>query len=412
MRKVRRSPRALVAVTLAAAAIVAGPVPAPAAVPTATAPSAPHVATQAAMDWQRTALRTVYAERGTAVPVGPLYLAFTSLAVRDATLTSLHRPRSSETAAIAAAAHGVLTAYFPDSRSGLDADLTTTLASVPDGQAERKGVRIGRRSASEIIEARDDDGRNDTTIVYRREAAPGVWVAPPTGMAAAWLGFVDMVLLDQPVVVDGPDRLSSAAYAVDFDEVMRLGSDASDTERTDEQTAIAQFFTANSVLVYRLALLDHLQVAPVSLRTTVDLFALADAATADTLIQAWRLKFDVGFWRPFQAIAGAETDRNPATALVPGWQPLVPNPPYADYTSGHAAATSSFAEAVRLVLGDDVSLKITGTGGAVRTYTSLSAVEDDALNARIWSGLHFRDAMEDGYRLGHVTARRIENRMW
>ena len=29
--------------------------------------------------------------------------------------------------------------------------------------------------------------------------------------------------------------------------------------------------------------------------------------------------------------------------------------------------------------------------------------------ARIWAGIHFRDAMDDGYYIGHETARRVEN---
>ena len=44
------------------------------------------------------------------------------------------------------------------------------------------------------------------------------------------------------------------------------------------------------------------------------------------------------------------------------------------------------------------------SGGVERTYSTLSALEYDALHARIWGGLHFRDAMEDGYLLGHTTA--------
>ena len=47
----------------------------------------------------------------------------------------------------------------------------------------------------------------------------------------------------------------------------------------------------------------------------------------------------------------------------------------------------------------------------VRTYTSLTDLEHDALHARIWGGLHFRDAMEDGYLLGHRTARRVMRAM-
>ena len=36
-------------------------------------------------------------------------------------------------------------------------------------------------------------------------------------------------------------------------------------------------------------------------------------AMTDSAIRVWGLKRDVGFWRPSQAVAGAETDGNPAT---------------------------------------------------------------------------------------------------
>jgi len=41
-----------------------------------------------------------------------------------------------------------------------------------------------------------------------------------------------------------------------------------------------------------------------------------------------------------------------------------------------------------------------------RTFATLSEIEFDAFHARIWGGLHFRDAMEDGYLIGHTAARR------
>ena len=43
-------------------------------------------------------------------------------------------------------------------------------------------------------------------------------------------------------------------------------------------------------------------------------------------------------------------------------------------------------------------------GALQRPYATLTALEHDALHARIWGGLHFRDAMEDTYYLGHTTA--------
>ena len=84
----------------------------------------------------------------------------------------------------------------------------------------------------------------------------------------------------------------------------------------------------------------------------------------------------------------------------------MPNPSYSDYTSGHAAATSPFAEVVRQTLGDDTPL-VLRIGAQTRSYATLTALEHDALHARIWGGLHFRDAMDDGYLLGHTTAQRV-----
>ena len=44
---------------------------------------------------------------------------------------------------------------------------------------------------------------------------------------------------------------------------------------------------------------------------------------------------------------------------------------------------------------------------APRTYATLTQLEHDALNARIWGGFHFRDAMADAYAIGHRTARTV-----
>ena len=280
------------------------------------------------------------------------------------------------------------------------------LATLPDGSKAVTGAAIGAAAADAMIASRVGDGRNDASIVYNKAPAPGIWQPPATGMALAWLGFVDPVVDVPFVVLDGPDPLTSAAYAADYNEVRLLGSTTS-TDRTAEQTAIANFFVPNAVVTYRDALCRYLDAEPLGLLPVTRMFARIDGAVANAFIQAWRLKFDEGFWRPFQAIEGAETDGNPATGLHPAtWVPLVPNPAYSDYTSGHAAGTSPFAEVVRQTLGDDVPL-VLRAGGLERSYATLTALEHDAFHARIWGGLHFRDAMDDGYLMGHVTAEMV-----
>jgi hypothetical protein len=362
-----------------------------------------------AVAWQRTALRTVFTETVSAPPVGSLYLSFTSLAVHDAAQRGQQFGRATASAAVATAAHDVLLQYFPISQAHLDADLAASLARVPDGAAEDRGVAIGAAAASRMIASRVDDGRDDASIVYSKTPGAGVWQPPAGGgMAFAWLGFVKPVIDVPAVAVDGPDPLDSAAYAADYKEVQRVGRDVADpADRSAEQTAIARFFNGNPVnnpvALYRDALCRYLDEQPLGLLPTTRLFARIDAAQATAFIQTWRLKYDIGFWRPFQAISGLYDDNNPATSPVTGWAPLIPNPSYSEYTSGHAAATAPFAEVVRQKLGDDTPL-VLRWGGQERSYATLDALEHDALNARIWGGLHFRDAMDDGYHLGHTVA--------
>jgi len=225
-------------------------------------------------------------------------------------------------------------------------------------------------------------------------------------MALPWLGFVDPVVDVEPIALDGPDAITSRAYARDYEEVRRLGSGDS-TKRRAKQTAISQFFAANAPLTYRNAACDLLDAEPLGLLSTTRLFAQIDAAVATAMIETWRLKYEVGFWRLFQAIAAGAVDGNARTRPHPTtWVPLIANPAYSDYTSGHAAGTAPFAEVLRRTLGNRTPL-VLEFGDVERRYTTLSALEYDAFHARIWGGLHFRDAMEDGYRLGHATARQV-----
>lgn len=394
------------AVALGAALLTAASlsvVSAPAASP-ATRPSAPSAV---AVDWQRIALRTIFTEGATPPQAGVLRLAVTSVAVDDAVQATRRMGSNAARAAVATAAHDVLSAYFPSSQGHLDDDLAASLGRVPDGRSEDLGVLSGRAAAAAILESRADDGFGDPSIVYEKAPAIGIW-QPPLGaaMATAWLGYVRPLVPTAPLSLDGPDLVTSPAYATDYEEVRRLGSVGS-AHRTQEQTDIARFFAFNPPYMYRDALCRLLDAEPMSLAKTVRLFALIDASVSNAMIETFRLKFEVGFWRPFEAIATVD-DGNPATVPESGWVPLVSNPAYSEYPSGHAAATSPMAETIRGMLGEHTTLVLRNpTLGAERTYTTLTALESDALNARIWGGLHFRDAMDDGYDLGRRTAQAV-----
>ena len=218
-------------------------------------------------------------------------------------------------------------------------------------------------------------------------------------MAVPWYGFVDRVVGGRPVVVDGPDPVGSAAYRADLAEVQADGRAGADADKA----ATATFFNVPGFALYRNALIAYLRAHPQGLSDTTHLFADLDRATAEAMRQTWRHKFTEGFWRPIAAITSDDAD--PLTQPVPGWTSVLPLPPYPDWPSGHGTLTSAFAETVRCHLGD-IPLTLNGAGDP-RTFTSLTAMEHEAFMSRIWGGIHFRDAMEDAYLIGHTVARQV-----
>ena len=84
-------------------------------------------------------------------------------------------------------------------------------------------------------------------------------------------------------------------------------------------------------------------------------------------------------------------------------------PPYSDYVSGHGCVHLPVGDGHPPRYGDTIPLDLRSSvfPTAPRTYATLSPLEFDALNSRIWGGLHFRDAMSDAYAIGRRTARAV-----
>ena len=263
----------------------------------------------------RTAVRTIFVERGTAPPLGALYLSFTSLAVHDAAREGQRHGTHAAAAAVAQAAHDVLLEYFPLSGPALDAELATSLAMVPDGKKEDAGVAIGAAAADAMIASRADDGRFDPQYVYTKTGGHrGLAGCGRPGRDGASRGSASSTRssTSRRSPSTGPTR-SRAPPTPPTTRRHGWSGRRPGRRGPHEQTAIAEFFAANSIVSYRNALGDLLDAEPMGLLPTTRLFARIDAAVATAFIQTWRLKYEVGFWRPAQAIPVGATDGNDGT---------------------------------------------------------------------------------------------------
>ena len=276
-----------------------------------------------------------------------------------------------------------------------------------------------------MIASRVGDGRNNPAITYTKTPAIGIWrPTPPNNlpMALPWLGYVKPLLVSSlaSVQVDGPDALTSTGYLADYNEVKTTGA-ATGSTRTADQTTIAKFFNSNVILQTERGLLAMLDDEPLGVMATARLFALINASAANALITTWRHKLEVGYWRPITAIREGDNDTNTSTVGDPTWTPLIDTlggtppgtPPYPEYPSGHASGLNAFTEALTLMTGTtatDLTL-FSSVTNSTRHYSDLGALSQDGFLARIWLGIHFRDAMEDARSIAVQTTRLVDSQL-
>jgi len=326
----------------------------------------------------------------------------------------------SKDAAVAAAAHRVLVSGRVVA-AGQQAALETSvdqlyaaaLAAIPDGPAKAGGIATGEAAGWAMVAARTDDGRFGP---YRFPVGtrPGEWrpVLPAfVNDPGAWLKDVDPFLVRRPgrFATRGPNALTSRAYTREYAEVKAIGKSDSAT-RTADQTAAARFWgAANAVATW--AMLDR-TLAGLRPMDTVDrarFYALIWLTSADAAIAVWIDKAKWLYWRPITAIQEGDADGNPETVGDPAWLPLINNPPYPEHASGLTALAASHVASLRELFGTDrvtFGGTITPAMGApvTRSYTRLSQAVDETVDARVWSGIHFRIADVQGAKLGREVA--------
>ena len=205
----------------------------------------------------------------------------------------------------------------------------------------------------------------------------------------------------------GPRNLKSAAYAKEYDEVMTLG--ASDSTRTTEQQAVADFFNVNPVVLFNRTFRAVAETEDLSLAEDARLFAMLNVSGADALISCWAEKGHWLFWRPITAIRNGDTDGNKWTVGDGDWTPHTTTPPYPDHTSGYNCVTGSFMAAAKAFFRTDhmqfdVVRLAPGANPVTRQYERFSDVRDDTIDARVYQGIHFRSADVQGARLGQHVA--------
>jgi len=335
-------------------------------------------------------------------------------------------PTDSKEAAAATASYQVLIGLFPAQQPILEPIYNNYIAALPDDPPGSKaaGITIGEATAAAMLEARANDGRfGPPPTLY--PPAPGIWRPTPPNFASdpsSWFGNVLPFIVPSAEMLrtDGPNALTSAAYAEDFNEVKELGSLTSIT-RTPDQTDAAIFWADNGFALWNRIFRGLAASQNLDIVETARLFAMENLAAADATIGCWNDKYYWQFWRPITAIREADTDGNPATQADPAWWPLfhpttpVPPPPlvtpsFPDHPSGHTCGTGAIVHTLQNFFGTDkiAFSAFSNKSGTTRSFDRFSDALKEVIDARVWSGIHFRTADTQGAVLGKKVAHHLQ----
>jgi hypothetical protein len=318
-------------------------------------------------------------------------------------------PSDSKDAAAATAAYRMLLNLVPTQQASLEGLYAASLATVPDGSDKTRGIAVGNAAAAAMIAARTDDGRFGG-FRFTIGSLPGRWrpVLPAfVNDPFAWLKDVRPFLVESGAQFgsEGPAELTSKQYARELNEVKSLGS-ATSTTRTADETLAARYWAENPPQTWSRIFRNLSAQQNVTLVDNARLFAMLYMTAADSLITVWTDKAKFSFWRPITAIREADDDGNPHTAADAGWLPLIPTPPYTEHSSGHAGLSGSIAATLQDFFGTDhIGWTDTNVAGLTRSFTRFSGAIDEVVEARMWSGIHFRSADEQGAKIGRDVAK-------
>jgi hypothetical protein len=250
-----------------------------------------------------------------------------------------------------------------------------------------------------MLAARENDGV-DASQTWIVGTQPGQWRPTPPFMVgvSAQIGFMRTFAIPDPdrFRSPSPNALTSAKYAADFNEVKAIGA-ASSTTRTSDQTQAAIFWASLRnpwwSIFDQIALARHLSVAE-----TARMLALLYISQHDSFIANFKAKHHWSSWRPITAIPEAGADGNPGTAADPDWTPLLPTPPVPEHPSGHAMVSATITTILALLFRTD-RMAFTGYSpdtNTTRRYARFSDALTEIINARVWGGIHFRTADNQG----------------
>lgn len=282
-----------------------------------------------------------------------------------------------------------------------------------------KSIAVAQEVAKKVAADASTDGylKLSTRLRYRPKKGDAYWYPTPPGYIE---GVEPHWKTIRPVLIDSCDQFvpkrpvefskdSSSAFYKLAKEAYEVGKNL-----TEQQRFIASYWDCNP---FAINTSGHMNIgfkkispgghwmnitgiatskAKLDLDKGIMVHSLVAATLMDAFISCWDEKYRSNRVRP-------ETVIN--RLFDPQWQPLLQTPPFPEYTSGHSVVSTAVAETLTFLLGDNFTFRDDTEvifELPVRDFKSFRQASEEAAVSRLYGGIHFRDAIENGQEQGRA----------
>lgn len=302
-----------------------------------------------------------------------------------------------------------------------------TETGVPDDVMERS-IDYGNKVADHILAWSSNDNYKQSRSFpkYTILSDDASWKpTPPAYMDAVephW-GKIRPFVIDsasqfKPAPAIPFSKLKTSPFYKEAVEVYQVGVDL-----TDEQEQIARFWDCNPFVmnVKGHVMFATKKISPgghwmnitrvactqskANYAQSAEAYVRVALSLADGFISCWDEKYRSKVIRP-------ETYIN--QYIKEDWMPVLQTPPFPEYTSGHSVISSSAAVALTGIFGDAFSYvdsTETEFGLTARKFGSFYEASSEAAVSRLYGGIHYRAAIDNGVTQGKAVGNFILNKI-
>lgn len=287
-----------------------------------------------------------------------------------------------------------------------------------------RNISYAEHIAAQVIDYAAEDGYRKLSALkrYSPKNQPGTWYpTPPAYMAAIdpeWKTirrfFLPSLEPFRPVPPKPYNEAEDSAFQQLLQEVYQVTSKLS-----EEQILISNFWDCNPFTVEynghmaiglkKISPGGHwigitgiaCQKAGLTLAETIRVHTFVALGLHDAFVSCWEEKYNSDRIRPITAIN---------KYIDPSWQPLLQTPPFPEYTSGHSVISRVSARILTEFFGDNFDFVDTSEvyfGLPERSFQSFIQAAEEAAISRLYGGIHYKDAIDEGVSQGDKIANYI-----